>query len=561
TAAGRGRRGRGGRWARGAGRGGADGGAGPGDAGSRRPDPGVRRAGSGGRRRAHRGVVGRYGGRHPRRGPPRHPHVQRHGRARAPGAGGGGGGAGPARAALRAHRRRPPRAPGGDGRSRPGQGPDRRRADQRRGAGRRAARGRRRPRRPDGAALLRRRAAGRRPAGGQRPHPRRRPAELRRRHRLGLARPGPGGGRQRRRRPRPVDQGPPGSRPRRRPRPAGRRRRRRRRPHGGGGPDRPPLGLTLRRSVVASRCPAAGSPAAGDGFRGAKGGRARSVQAGWQVAGPPPPGTGQRYSPGAAVFGGDEGAVGDAGVVGAAGFVGDAGVVGAVGPAEAPPPLGWQSEGPPPSGIEQVNEPPAGADPSGGTGPVQVESPPPAGTWQWRGRASRAKPTAGSGSPTGRHSAAPDPATTQLRAGVTVTPSAAEQRIGPPAMTPLTEVWAALRSHCMGTGWPVRSASWVKGSEPRWISIAPAPARALMTRTGPPGGPPEWALPFRLTPVWRLPNSSNVPAPTEAVARTSASQGTVTSILPAPMEMWTGVSPAGSWSRDRSSSNRPAAWR
>ena len=76
------------------------------------------------------------------------------------------------------------------------------------------------------------------------------------------------------------------------------------------------------------------------------------------------------------------------------------------------------------------------------TGGVHVASPPPAGTWQWRVPGSLAKATAGSGSPTGRHSAAPDSATTQPRAGVGVTPSAAEQRSDP----------FTASTHCIGTG-------------------------------------------------------------------------------------------------------------
>ena len=95
------------------------------------------------------------------------------------------------RAALRADRRRAPRPCRGDGGAGPGQGAGGRGADQRRRPGRRAPRRRRRPRRPGGAALLRRGPPARRPAGRQRPHPRRRPAALRRRHRLELVRPGP----------------------------------------------------------------------------------------------------------------------------------------------------------------------------------------------------------------------------------------------------------------------------------------------------------------------------------------------------------------------------------
>src|SRR5581483_1790488 len=202
-------------------------------------------------------------------------------------------------------------------------------------------------------------------------------------------------------------EGPAGRRCRRRPRPAGRGRRRRRAPDGGRRPDRPPAELTA----------------------GGSGGR----QAGRQVAGPPPSGIVQRYWPG--------GAPGGVGAVGAAGSEVGVGPVVGVG-----------------SGV-------AGMLPA--TGAVQVESPPPAGTWQCRVPGSLAKDTVGSGSPAGRHSAAPLSVTTQPRAGTGVTPSAAEQRIAVPVVG----------THCKGTGRPVRSASWVKGSVARRTSMSPAPAR------------------------------------------------------------------------------------
>src|SRR5207237_2383663 len=120
--------------------------------------------------------------------------------------------------------------------------------------------------------------------------------------------------------------------------------------------------------------------------------------------------------------------------------------------------------------------PPAALRP--GTGAVHVASPPPAGTWQWRVPGSLENPTTGSGSPAGRHRAAPDSATTQPRAGVGVTPSAAEPRSDPVTGGP----------NCIGTGCPVRRASWVKGSEPRSTTSSPAPARPLLPRPRAPGG-------------------------------------------------------------------------
>src|SRR5205807_954261 len=128
------------------------------------------------------------------------------------------------------------------------------------------------------------------------------------------------------------------------------------------GPSRLPQPVAVGDAFTAVDAGRAQPVAPGGGANRAPGWRRPSSaavgQAGSQLAGPPPSGTVQWYSPGAAGFAGgvavvggafgSVGAGGAAGAVGADGAVGVAGGVGSFGSAPVLPTVGRQVAGPPP---------------------------------------------------------------------------------------------------------------------------------------------------------------------------------------------------------------------